>query len=410
LAKCNKGKRVVWPVILSAALSACALIPEENVIPPPLIPPLQITYNTLAVERGDLFDQVRSTGIVIAVEQHALRLDIGGTLIASHVRNGLDVSAGDILAEFDTEDLRRQAELLRRDVELAEMALRTAAANHAAAVRAYEELAVSTEQERRLADARWALTRDQYFVGNSISELQFLEAETNYLAAVQRLDANLRQARQRAQDDSERRRRQIELTTLEERLRDVVERQESFVLRAPIDGVVTFFRHIPLGDFVRAGETIMVISDISSYYVAIQGGGLVAREFRAGTEVFMEAHVTNHALGIRETVTFGGIVISGTPEVRHQAGVSDNTILIEAWEWPELVVLTTTVIVHFVRETRHNVVVVPQNAVFEFNNFAFVRIYQDGVTLERQVELGIRDRINVEVVNGLQEGELIVVR
>jgi hypothetical protein len=344
------------------------------------------------------------------VEQHALRLDIGGTLIAvaPQLRTNQSVSAGDILLEFDTEDLRRQAESLRREVEIAEMNLRTALNNQAAAARAHQDLIITAANELRLAEARWAQTREQYLLSGAITELQYLEAETSYIATVQRLEQNLRQAQARAQDDSERRRRRIELTTAEERLRDVESRQESFVLRAPIDGVVTFFRHIPLGEFVRAGETIIVISDTSSFFLSIIGAQ--SREFRAGTEVFLEAHVVNRATNTRETVNFEGVVISATPELRQQTGVSDSAMLVQAWDWPELVGLGATVVAYFIREARHNVVAVPINAVTEFNNYAFVRVYQDGVTLERQVELGIRSRTVVEVRDGLREGELIVVR
>jgi multidrug efflux pump subunit AcrA (membrane-fusion protein) len=409
LSKMKRGRRLAWPAVLAAALSACALMPEDNVVPPPLIPPVQITYNTIAVGRDHIFDTVRTTGMPIARERHGLRLEnVGGNLVAVHVRQYSEVYAGQVLMEFDTEDLRRSAEQLRRDLEMAELAHRNAMHTFTANQRAYQDLIVSTEQDRRLANARWAQAREQYFINNTITELQFMEAETTHLQTMQRLDSNLESSRVRSRDDTEVIRTRNALAVAQEKLREVESKMENFTLVSPIDGVVVHMPPRPLNEFVRPGELIIVIADISEYFVEITGS--TAREFRAGTEVFMEAQIRNLDGPGRTTAEFEGIVVSASVDLRQQTGVTDAAVLVEAWEWPDRLGLTDTVIVFFVREARHNTIVIPLNAVTEFSNYAFVRVYQDGSIMERQVELGIRDRTRVEVISGLQEGELIVVR
>jgi multidrug efflux pump subunit AcrA (membrane-fusion protein) len=402
----------VWVLLAAISLSACALMPEDSVVPPPIIPPVQVTYNTLVVTRGDIFTEMRQSGTVIAVEQHAVSLPtVGGTLVAMHVRRDMEVTAGQVLAEFDTEDLQKQAETLRRDLDLAQMSHNSARTNFNTNGRVYRNLIESSAVELQLLESRWAQTRDNYYIHNSISDTQFLEAQLTHTNNVTRIEEALIQARNRANDDSEVRRTRYALELAEERLRDVESRMESFTLVSPIDGIVVTAVHRNLNEFIRAGETLFVIADTSEFYITVHG--TQARDFRAGMEVILEAQIRvplPDGSVSRETIRFGGTVLSGAPEVRHRAGVPENTVLIEPWEWPEHVGLNMNIVVFLLLEARHDTVVIPLNAVTEFANYAFVRVYQDGITLERQVELGIRARTEVEVISGLQEGERIVVR
>jgi multidrug efflux pump subunit AcrA (membrane-fusion protein) len=402
-------------MVLAAILSSCALMPEETIIPPPIIPYMPVTYNTLAVSRGDVHDLLRTNGVVTPFESHEVGLDtIGGYVVAVFVNPGQEVYAGQVLMELDARDLRTQIEALQRDVELAAITHRSAVNNHNAAVRAHEALVVTTDRDMRLAEARWAQAREQYFIHNTITELAFMEAEASYLSTVERLERDLRQARDRAADDGERRRAQIALTIAEERLREMDAIAESFVLRSPIDGVLIYMRPTIIGQWIPTNQHLFIVADDSKWYITMSGH--VARDFQMGADVFLEAQVrirdpiTGALTTARETVTFRGTVVSGSPEERFRAGIPEATAMIDVWEWPERVDRDARVTIYYVRAARYDVIAVPLNAVTEFGQYAFVRVLVDGAPIERQVELGVRSQTTVEILDGLSEGELIVAR
>ena len=58
--------------------------------------------------------------------------------------------------------------------------------------------------------------------------------------------------------------------------------------------------------------------------------------------------------------------------------------------------------------TRPDTVVVPQKAVRELAGRKFVNLLVDGVKIEQDVETGIEDGKNIEILSGLAGGEELI--
>jgi macrolide-specific efflux system membrane fusion protein len=59
-------------------------------------------------------------------------------------------------------------------------------------------------------------------------------------------------------------------------------------------------------------------------------------------------------------------------------------------------------------EKRENVIVIPRMLVNSFANRKFVNVLNDGIREERDIEVGIQNNTEVEVIKGLEEGELLI--
>ncbi|MCL2565433.1 MAG: efflux RND transporter periplasmic adaptor subunit [Defluviitaleaceae bacterium] len=443
-----KKLRTILCMALSIAMfSSCALLPEEEVLPPPIIPRVEITLRTETVARGDIIDYVRVSGRAVSVNQHNIYLgfDIPSAVL---IERGVDpenlrVQAGDTLAVFASDDLEAQITPLTRTLELAQI-------NYDAAFRTlesqriyYEEIKNRTERIRegrteserieldrlktRIDDAarRYETDRILFELGivsqDTLSNLERvlrdLEDELENLEALQarnrltqdaQLEQDIRIARASAENDTALRRERLNLTAAQQNLADIQERSERFVLRAPTDGLITYFAELFIGDTYRYNQRLFTIADDTSLFVSAIVPEIQRHRFAPGNHVELTASVL--VGDERQTIEFEGSVISISTDQRRAALLDDDMIVIEAANWPEEVKLGDLIWIYLIRARVYDVVTIPVNALNTIGSFNFVRVAEDGISRERPVEIGIQSSTMVEIVHGLAPGEEIVVR
>ena len=110
-------------LLLAALLGGCFLLPqEESVLAPPLLKTPEIQYRTVTAQQGVIEDRVTVGGVFIYPSQHSLKFRFrSGPLRGIYVRYGDEVTAGQLVAELDTDRLRlevRRHEILVRKAEL----------------------------------------------------------------------------------------------------------------------------------------------------------------------------------------------------------------------------------------------------------------------------------------------------
>jgi len=442
----SKWKVIICFILIALLLPSCALLPEEEILPPPIIPRMEIPLVTEVVGRGDIVDYVRVSGRATPVTQHNIYLGFDifdAILVERHVdTDNLRVQEGDILAVFAADEIETRTAPLERALELAQI-------NYNAAVRSLEDARAHYETLQSRTEIVRTTTLEGY--ARDIARLQasILEAERMYgtyralfdagatnlealnarertlrelRAEIERVEASkisselllnsqheqsLRSARADARDDAAVLRERVNLRAAEDNVRELRERTENFVLRAPVDGLITYFTELFIGDTYRYNQRLFTIADDSQLFVTIAFADQ-RHLFAPGNEVELLSFVSGGE--DRRDIEFYGTVISLSTDQRRDALLDDNTVVISVSDWPEEVAHGDLVWVYLNRASVYDVVVIPLSALSSINDFHFVRVAENGISRERQVEVGIRSATMVEIVRGLSPGEEIVVR
>jgi multidrug efflux pump subunit AcrA (membrane-fusion protein) len=184
---------------------------------------------------------------------------------------------------------------------------------------------------------------------------------------------------------------ELELVRLRKLLRD---RQ----LVAPFDGVVTFVG-VKEGDYVEPFQPILTVADPDS--LLLECVGQRTYRFRVGMKVNVE---------IRQK-QFQGTVVMTTEDASAYEGYTDGPKMkVRVDSLPSDLAMDTLGMVTYVYERSENAVVVPKDVVHGYEDRVFVTVLVNGLKEERDVELGVESAKEVEIVRGVQEGDLLVRR
>lgn len=178
-------------------------------------------------------------------------------------------------------------------------------------------------------------------------------------------------------------------------------------LIANIDGQVVFAETLEEGDFVEAYQTLVIIADPTKLRVAIRVDN--ANDIRE-VEVGVNAEIKMN----EETVT-GKVVqtpsSSPTTLNRDLAEKYSKTLYIEVPTLPKDAKIGAMVNVKIVTQQRDNVVKIPRSGLRSYLGRNFVRVLEEGKRLrEVDVEPGLTGATEVEIINGLEAGQVIVLQ
>ncbi len=167
-------------------------------------------------------------------------------------------------------------------------------------------------------------------------------------------------------------------------------------LIAPISGVVARIEFNE-GDIAQPGDPVITILDDSSYEIVFD----VTQENRRQLHTGQEVKVTIGSNGEELTGHISRISLSAAPETRlfqARAELSSSVDLFSG----EMASINVVI------SEADNVVAVPPDAILERDGQAFVFVIRDNTVAKRQpVQRGLVGETFVEVVQGLQEGDLI---
>ena len=197
-------------------------------------------------------------------------------------------------------------------------------------------------------------------------------------------------------------RAQAELDLAQMRLVRLNEEFESSVVRSPIDGMISYAALLKPGDFIDTRQTIITISDAADLVVMITSKNVSdLLELTSGLEVNLEHKRENYQ---------GIVTVTPTDAPKDAFFNTDPFVMITFSEKPPEMEIGQNVKVSFDTEFREDVVVVPSNAVTQYGNYAYVQVLENGVRRERPVEIGLTTPTEIEIIKGLEPGELLIVR
>lgn len=412
---------------------------------------------TARVRRGNLIVSASGTGVLVPVAEVNLGFRTGGVLAEVEVAVGDRVEAGDLLARLDTAGLERamiqarialrQAEIRLEDaqepadeadiqqaqdgVDQAAAALRLAQINVAAAqddVAANEVLEdAQSAYDEALNIYNYWLNQyhenrvDYWFVGDAKEKLDGAKLALD--RAQQRADQILQSARNdlaraadlcgQAQDDLDELRDglderdieslQLDVQTAQLNLAAARENLANASLTAPFDGVVASVQAEP-GEMVGTAPVI-TLADLEHPLVKLYLDETDLDKVAPGCEVAVvfDALPEEIFTGRVVRVEPGLVLADGVPTIQGLAALEDEEL-----GNPKFLPAGLNANVEVIGGKAENALLVPAEAVKELAPGSYaVFVVVDGQLKPRPVKVGLMDLSYVEIVSGLEQGEMV---
>ncbi|MCH8498447.1 MAG: efflux RND transporter periplasmic adaptor subunit [Marinobacter sp.] len=321
--------------------------------------------NTVTVDRGDIQQLVSATGVLEPRSYVDVGAQVSGQLDKLHVRVGQSVARGDLLAEIDptvyvakvdatrAQLQNQQAQLLDRQAQL-----QLAEIQHRRQQNLFREDA-TTREALQMAEAN--LTSAQ-------AQLAMLEAQIQQTASTLRAEeANLSYAR----------------------------------IYAPMDGTVVTIE-ARQGQTLNASQqapVLMRIADLATMRVRAQVSEADISKLRPGMAVYFTT------LGDPANRLYGTLdYVEPTPEVTNNVVLYNALFDVDNQQGRLLPHMTAQVF--FVQEEALDVLRVPVAAL---QGRQVQVLDANGQPQARSVRTGVRNRVHAEVLDGLQEGDQLVI-
>ena len=326
---------VVAALMIMGTFSGCYLLPqEEDILEIPLLEAREVEYQTLEVEKGEIISYVSASGTFESAKQAGCFFEYkSGRLGAIYVGFRDEVKEGDILAELDTDTLKREERTQYYNLQKAKLR--------------YEHL-----QD---------IGAESYDV--TMAEYDYLIAENNYGAVLDELNKS--------------------------------------ILYAPIDGVISYVARVLPGDIIDAYTDLFRIID--PYDVQLVVEGEKAESFKTGITV---------EVSIKDN-TYEGEVVQSPGDIPINPADRDATpraiIEVDGYK-PDEKAIGNSANIEFVKEYKDNVIVIPKSLVHNYFGRTYVKVLMDGEKIEVDVEEGIKTSTEVEIVEGLSEGDLVIIK
>ena len=319
-------------------------------------------------QRGTAISAVYGTVKVVATMTLNIRARNSGIIrfsdaLAKSGVVGMEVKQGDVLATIANEDLNREIAKAETDLKAGEARLR---------------LGPPSAPELNTQEAQLARLE-------KLAQMQNLPA------------SDLERARNAVQTLRERvRAEQVELdrlvTVLREQAGVLQDRKARCLITAPIDGYLNAINCVN-GEFTSENSTPFVIATKSTFLegqINEEDVGQVAPKMKAAVRLYSYANQQ-----------FPATVSQVLPTANNQR----YTVTLTLDQLPPNLMAGMTGEMNIVAGKRENTLIIPSRAVVADRVF----VVKDGVVKPRTVKLGFRNLERAEIVEGLKEGEQVVV-
>jgi len=349
--------------------------------------PLPVTATP--VVRGKAIDAVYGTGTVEAEDRVQIKAKASGSVASIFVKEGDSVKKGDLLAQIDNPAV--SFDLKRGQVDLT-------AANAQAGDGAPQLAALQGQEQAIRADLGSAKDelKSQAGLGSAGTKVELDRAKARVAQLEGTLAANLAQQKSLKIDlSANAARQQAQVQTLAARVTDTE-------VRAPMDGVV-LSKSVEVGEVVAVNQVLFRVGDTRRLVIEVhideadvarvrepqdkQGGSIVAATLYAyAKRVFPGRVIDIYPDANRERKAFLVKVRLDQPPAGMRSGMSAEVNIVVD-EHPDALLASS-----------------------DAEQDGSVWLVRDGRVESRRVEVGIRDLLRFEVLEGLEEGDLVVVQ
>ena len=346
---------------------------------------------TAVVERGPFTRDVAATGLVVAAVSPTLFAEAPGTIIYK-VRAGDAVKAGDVLGAVQSAALENEYEreratlagadaaLNRQTIEVRRQILKSSQDSDLAKVQI-----TAAEREYKRAEDAWSIhvipERDYQRARDDLETAKLNYAHAVETGALEKDSLQLELRSQRAQRDAQ----ALKVARLRERV-------DALTLKSPVAGIVATLAQVERAQ-VPENAPLVTVVDLSALEIEFQVAESYANEIKAG----MNAEVALD--GRKLTGTVAGI----SPDVRN----SQVTGRVRFANQPQGLRQNQRASVRIVLDERGDVLKMGRSP-FQDSDTRFVYVVRDGEAVRTPVELGAAAIGEIEIRNGLNVGDVVV--
>jgi len=364
-----------------------------------------VSVKVAKAEKDSISSEVSAPGTVEAAEQSTVSSSISAQIIQMPLLKNKVVQKGDILAVLASKDLRAQRDEAQAALNEARLNLETLQKVTIPQTQAQTEKDLS-DAKANLDNARATYERrgELYRKGGislkelEASQLAFTNAQNTYRLVQQNAGLNRSAVNPNAKAIAE-----AKIKQAQDHLNAIQVQANMAEIRAPITGVVTDQFQFE-GEFASPGAKLLTIADISRVIVKAQFADTVVTTLKTGDPVtIIPTNTPDEKMSGKVTL----VSRSSDPQNR----------TVEVWATfgnPQGLLLTGGAVQFVVsNQTVEDAVIIPASAVTldasNSDSGTVMTVGEDSIAHETKVKIGIKQGDRIQIVEGLNGGETVVV-
>jgi len=368
-----------------------------------------VEAETLKVSKGEIKQYVEETAQVLLRDKQTVYIEGSGKIVDINVDVGDAVKQGDLLLSLEKTDLELQLKDAEAGIEASRAQLKgTELINYANKI----ELAkiALTQAENAYASAKRNLeSAKKLYESEALSKEELDKAQDAYNSAAASLDS----ARLQLEDVKSGAPEHLK-NSYKAQLEQAVIRRDTILrnirkqeVRAPIDGIV-IEKLVERNSFASPSTPAFVIGDVNKVELQAEVLSDDANKIKAGNEVEISGKAIDDTL-LKGKVTK---IAPAAKTVTSALGINQKRVqvTIEITDRSDLIKPGYELDVKIITSTKNNAIKVPDSSVFDYKGESCVFIVKNGRAFIRAVKKGIESGDFIEIAEGLNEGDTILVK
>lgn len=351
------------------------------------------------VKMGSIRETLSISGTIKSENEISVVAKVGGRVKDIYLKEGDLVKRGQLLIKLEDEEIQAQLSQVRAAYDLARTQLQLAQTGARPQEKKQAESAVDMAKAGRdMAEASYLRMKNLYET-KAISRQQFEQVETQYKISGAQLDSALQQ--QSVVDEGARKENKEAAEAQVAQAKAAVEYVETMLksmsIFAPTDGVI-FMKMIDKGEMASPGYPLLILVDNNNLYLEAQIGEKDFEKVKINQAVKFQVD----AIPSRN---FSGKVIKINPVITEFSRSFKLKIRIEDKDIKSGMFARGEVIT----QEKKEVVIVPRECIKKAGEKNIVFTVEDKKAKKNEIKIGIINDTIVEVLEGIREGEEIVV-
>ncbi|EAM0311694.1 efflux RND transporter periplasmic adaptor subunit [Campylobacter coli] len=342
----------------------------------------KITYLTQKVKKIDISQTIEAVGKVYAKDQVDVGAQVSGQIIKLYVDVGSHVKQGDLIAQIDKDKQQN-------DLDITKAQLESAKANLESKKVALEIASKQYQREQKLYAAKASSLENLEIQKNNYYSLKASVAELN--AQVIQLEITLKNAK-----------KDLDYTTI----------------TAPIDGVVINVA-VDEGQTVNANQntpTIVRIANLDEMEIKMEIAEADVNKIKIGTELefsLLNDPQKTYRVSIASIDPADTEVSDSSSSYSSSSSSSSNAIYYYAKFYVQnkdnFLRIGMSIQNEIVIASVKDVIAVPTYAIKNDAKGYYVEILQNQKAVKKYVKFGIKDSINTQILEGVDENEELII-